>query len=52
METLNELIESLGNNIKSIEYSTKHELWTIKYYSNLKDDTINTEYLIKFLNTI
>jgi len=50
-EHLNELVESLGNNIGRLSYNTKTECWVIHYKNNLPIDLVDTDELIEFLHT-
>ena len=49
MFDLNEFIEIIGNNIKSIEYDTELDRWLIKYKNELNDDNVNSDDLLEFL---
>lgn len=46
---MNELIESLGNNVKTLTYGTVTKKWTITYVNGINPDSVNSEDLIDFL---
>lgn len=46
---MQELIESLGNNVKTISYNTIAKEWTIIYINGINPDIVKTEDLKEFL---
>lgn len=46
---MQELIESLGNNVKTVSYNTIAKEWTIIYINGINPDTVKSEDLIDFL---
>jgi hypothetical protein len=51
MKTLKELVDAVGNNVKWVTYDPDKGLWIISYKNGLKDDEVETEDLIQFLET-
>lgn len=46
---MEELIESIGNNVKTISFDTETEMWTIIYKTDLNDDYVHNDNLIEHL---
>lgn len=47
--TINDMIDSIGSNVKSIKYRVDKKMWTVEFKSDLPPDEIDTENLIDFL---
>ena len=46
---MQELIDSIGNNVKQLIYDPEKEKWLIVYKTNLSPDEIDSDNLIDFL---
>lgn len=52
MESIQNLLNSLGNNIRSIAYDVYIGQWVITYKDGLNNDYVNTEDLEFHLNNV
>jgi len=44
-----QLVDELGNNVKTISYDTEKEIWKITYKSDLKPNEVDNKLILDFL---